>query len=64
MKLLSGTKKQTRQLNALKRLEAQLVKGTKPCTERQDFRYDKQIPLTESDITRIKSEITILKSKL
>lgn len=50
-----------RRKGALELLEAQLTKGTKP--EKIDGRTsDKNIPLSEADIKRIKKEIETLKS--
>jgi len=49
-----------RRKGALELLEAQLVKGTKP--EKIDGRTsDKNIPLSEIDIKRIKKEIETLR---
>lgn len=49
---------QSRRRRALAQLEAQLKSGVK--TEKKSF--DKKIPLTDKDISRIKKEIEILKS--
>lgn len=62
MKLLSGTKKKQRQANALKRLENQLKTGLKTKKGRQPKIRTEE--LTESDIKRINSEISILKSRI
>lgn len=60
MKLLSGTKKKQRQANALQRLENQLKSGVKTYG---NYISGGKTSLTESDIKRINSEITILKSR-
>lgn len=57
--------KQTiRKEKALQRLENQLAKGNKPATKGRNGNFEEIIPLTESDIKRIKSEIATLKLKV
>lgn len=59
---MSSKDKQKRE-RVIKRLEAQLVKGTKTTNFRDGSGYLEE-PLTESDIKRIKSEISILKTRI
>lgn len=67
MKLLNGVKKR-RQISALERLEKQLLSGTKTvkCVEATDggSTWTEQVPLSDKDIKRIKSEIQTLKSRI
>ncbi len=58
-------KKRKRQLKVIERLESQLNLGVK--TEKHSSTGQKkevQIPLTEGDVKRIKSEIEILKKRV
>ena len=55
--------KKRRQVSALEQREAQLKKGTKP--EKINGRTtNKQIPLTDTDKTRIKKEIEVLEKRI
>ena len=55
--------KNKRRVSAIDQREAQLKAGTKP--EKVDgCTTNKQIPLTENDVKRIKSEIEVLKKKV
>jgi hypothetical protein len=60
--------KNTRRVNALHRLDAQLEKGTKPAKleiEGMDIQVNSlEVPLTDEDIVRIKKEIAILESRV
>lgn len=48
-----------RRISAFARLSNQLEKGTKPCKETGN-----DIPLTDSDVKRIKSEMLTLKERM
>lgn len=64
MKLTSGVQKKQRQVNALQRLENQLLKGIKPATKGRNGSFELMIPLIESDIKRINKEIEVLKQRI
>ena len=64
MKHSMSSKSKERRKHVIERLESQLSSKTKPCSDRQDFRYGEQIPLTENDIKRINSELSTLKSRI
>lgn len=60
MKLTSGVSKAQRQLNALKRLQAQLSSGVKT----KKGTKDEKTPLSDYDIKRINKEIQNIETKL
>lgn len=55
---------QNRRKKVIDRLEAQLKSGEKPYYDKNDKIIGMNVPLTEFDIKRINSEITVLKSRI
>jgi hypothetical protein len=62
---MANTRKQTRQISAAKRLDAQLESGVKPgnAKETAGKLNNPMVPLTDKDVERIKHERFILKQK-
>jgi hypothetical protein len=64
-RILRGVNRIARRASALERLETQLQSGYKTMTQRvNNEQWNVKILLSEKDITRIKSEIQILKSRI
>lgn len=53
-----------RRIKVLNSLKETLKRGTKPSTKGRNFQYEVMIPLTESDVNRIKREVEILEQRI